>query len=81
VEKRWRIIWSAAASAITASARRAGVRLFATGHLEQLGGDFAVVYLNTLDDVSPEEFGAIPIKYADGRNDNWWNEPTVKSYL
>ncbi|NJM36269.1 MAG: hypothetical protein HC850_18025 [Rhodomicrobium sp.] len=58
-----------------------GVRVFATGYLEQLGGDFAVVFLNTLDDVSPEDFGAIPIKYADGRNDNWWNEPAVTSYL
>jgi hypothetical protein len=58
-----------------------GVRVFATGHLEQLGGDYAVVFLNTLDGVSEEEFGAIPIKYADGRHDNWWNEPKVTSYL
>jgi hypothetical protein len=58
-----------------------GVRVFATGHLEQIGGDFAVVYLNTLDDLTPEQFGEIPIKYADGRNDNWWNAPTVTSYL
>jgi hypothetical protein len=58
-----------------------GVRVFATGHLEQLGGDFAVAFLNTLDDVSEEEWGAIPIKYADGRNDNWWNAPKVTSHL
>ncbi|HET9231066.1 MAG TPA: GFA family protein [Vitreimonas sp.] len=58
-----------------------GVRVFATGHLEQLGGDFAVVFINTLDDLSPEELGEIPIKYADGRNDNWWNAPTVTNYL
>lgn len=57
-----------------------GVRVFATGHLEQLGGDFAVVFLNTLD-LEPDEFGAIPIKFADGRNDNWWNEPAVRNYL
>jgi hypothetical protein len=61
--------------------RTCGVRVFATGHLEQIGGDFAVVYLNTLDDLTPEQFGEIPIKYADGRNDNWWNAPTVTSYL
>jgi hypothetical protein len=58
-----------------------GVRVFATGHLEQLGGDFAVVCINTLDHITPEAFGEIPIKYGDGRNDNWWNEPVVTSYL
>jgi len=58
-----------------------GVRVFATGHLEQLGGDFAVVFINTLDDLSEEEFAAIPISYADGRQDNWWNPPKLTSYL
>lgn len=58
-----------------------GVRLFATGYLEQLGGDFAVVYVNTLDDLSEAALAAIPISYADGKHDNWWNEPAIKSYL
>lgn len=57
-----------------------GVRLFATGYLEQLGGDFAVVYVNTLDGLSDEEFAAIPVQYADGRND-WWNPPAVIAHL
>ncbi len=61
--------------------KNCGVRVFATGHLEQLGGDFAVVYINTIDGLDPDAFGAIPIKYGDGRNNNWWNEPTVTSYL
>lgn len=61
--------------------KNCGVRVFATGDIEQIGGPFAVVYLNTLDDLTPEDFGAIPIKYGDGRNDNWWNEPTITSYL
>jgi hypothetical protein len=58
-----------------------GVRLFATGHLEQLGGDFAVVFVNTLDDLSEGEFAAIPIVYADGSRDNWWVEPAIKGHL
>jgi hypothetical protein len=58
-----------------------GVRVFATGHLEQLGGDFAVVFVNTLDDLDDAAFAAIPIAYADGRNDNWWNPPAVTGHL
>jgi hypothetical protein len=61
--------------------KNCGVRVFATGHLEQLGGDFAVVFVNTLDDISDADFAAIPIAYADGRNDNWWNAPAVTSHL
>jgi hypothetical protein len=55
--------------------------VFATGTLEQLGGDFAVVMINTLDDVSEEEFAGVPISYADGKQDNWWNPPAHTSYL
>jgi hypothetical protein len=58
-----------------------GVRVFATGHLEQLGGDFAVVFVNTLDHLSDADFAAIPIAYADGCNDNWWNAPAVTAHL
>ncbi|MGD9980298.1 MAG: GFA family protein [Hyphomonadaceae bacterium] len=58
-----------------------GVRVFATGHLEQLGGDFAVVFVNTLDDLSDQDFAAIPIAYADGRHDNWWKAPAVTAHL
>lgn len=57
-----------------------GVRPFARGHLEQLGGDFVAVQIGALD-LTPEQFGAIPNKFADGLNDNWWNEPAVKNYL
>ena len=58
-----------------------GVRPFIKGHLEQLGGDFVSVQIGALDGLTPEEFGAIPIQFGDGKNDNWWNEPSVKSYL
>jgi hypothetical protein len=61
--------------------KNCGVRVFATGHLEQLGGDFAVVFVNTIDDMTDADFAAIPIAYADGRNDNWWNAPAVTAHL
>jgi hypothetical protein len=61
--------------------RTCGVRLFNAGHLAELGGDFVAVCVNTLDGLSEEEMAAIPIRYADGRNNNWWNEPRETSYL
>jgi hypothetical protein len=58
-----------------------GVITHGEGHLEQLGGDFVSIQVSTLDDVTPEEYAAVAIQFQDGRHDNWWNEPKVKSYL
>jgi hypothetical protein len=32
-------------------------------------------------DVPHDVLAAIPVKYSDGKNDNWWNEPQIKSHL
>jgi hypothetical protein len=58
-----------------------GITVYGEGSLEQLGGDFVSIQISTLDDVAPEELAAAPVQYQDGRHDNWWNEPAVKSYL
>jgi hypothetical protein len=34
-----------------------------------------------LDDISPEELAKLPIKYMDGRHDNWFSAPKVILYL
>lgn len=48
------------------------VYLFSRGHLAELGGDFASVNLNALDELDP--FQLAPI-YWDGRHDNWEGGP------
>ena len=48
--------------------KHCGVHLFQRGHLAELGGDFAGVLLNTLDDVDPS---TIDLTYWDGRHNNW----------
>lgn len=61
--------------------RHCGVRPFGRGHIEEIGGDYVSVKLACLDDVDPAELAAVPVKYGDGRNNNWWNAPAETRYL
>ena len=45
-----------------------GVYTFSRGELAELGGAFASINLNTLDDIDP---ALVPVRYWDGRHDNW----------
>lgn len=60
---------------------KCGVRPFSRGEVEELGGAFVSIQVATLDDVTPGQLASIPITYQDGREDNWWHEPALKSYL
>ena len=58
-----------------------GLHAYGHGHIEEIGGDYVSINVACLDDISPEELAALPVRYMDGRHDNWWNEPAVTSYL
>ena len=49
-----------------------GVYLFGRGDVPELGGPFASVSLNILDDVDPS---TLPCLHWDGRHDNWQAGP------
>jgi len=51
-----------------------GVRVFAQGEQEALGGAFYAVAIASLDDADPDELLAA-IKYVDGRHDRYDQPP------
>lgn len=61
--------------------RTCGVRPFGRGHIEALGGEFASIAIHCLDDVYAAGLAAVPIRYFDGRNDDWWSTPAHTGYL
>jgi hypothetical protein len=57
-----------------------GVNTFSTGATAALGPFHAVV-LACLDDASLDELLAAPVRYLDGRNDNWTTPPAETRHL
>ena len=61
--------------------RHCGVRPFGRGYVEQIGGDYVSVNLACLDDVEPQELIAAPLRWCDGRANNWMNPPAETRHL
>jgi len=54
--------------------RTCGVRTFARGNIDWLGGTFHAVSVPTLD-LTPEQLAAIPIRYVNGRDNRYEEAP------
>jgi hypothetical protein len=52
-----------------------GVRLYAAGDAEFMGGKFYALAVATLDDVDPEELATAPMKFIDNRHDRFDRAP------
>jgi hypothetical protein len=61
--------------------RNCGVRGFSRGSLEELGGDFVSVRLNVLDDLDPTEWAEAPVRYSNGRDNDWYHPPAEVRHL
>lgn len=61
--------------------RHCGVRPFGKGHVDVIGGDFYFVNVSCLDDVEPSELIDAPMRFSDGRNNNWQETPAETRHL
>lgn len=52
-----------------------GVRAYGYGDIEEVGGKYVSVNLACLE-VDDEKLAAAPIKYFNGRDNDWWHEPS-----
>ncbi len=60
--------------------RTCGVRGFARGHHPQIG-DYVTVQLAALDTAEPQELIAAPVRYANGRENDWMHVPAETRHL
>jgi hypothetical protein len=58
-----------------------GVRTFERGHVKEIGGDYVSIKLASLDEVDPRELLAAPVRYANGRDNKWWEPPAETRHL
>jgi hypothetical protein len=58
-----------------------GVASFGHGHIEQIGGAFYSINVACLDDATPAELLEGPIRYMNGRDNEWWHEPAETRHL
>jgi hypothetical protein len=58
-----------------------GVYAFVSASEPDMGGAFFCVNVACLDDVTPDELAAAPIRYEDGAHDQWGRAPALTSYL
>jgi hypothetical protein len=60
--------------------RQCGVKAFGRGHLEDLG-EFYAINVACLDNATPAELAEAPVRYEDGKHNNWESPPEETRHL
>jgi hypothetical protein len=60
---------------------KCAVRSFERGYLEVLGGEYITINLGCLDNMEPAELLGAPVRYMDGRNNDWFSAPAETRHL
>jgi hypothetical protein len=61
--------------------RTCGVRSYGHGDIPELGGAFYTIMLASLDDVPAQRLAALPVRYYNGRDNDWFNVPAETGHL
>ena len=61
--------------------KHCGLRPFSRGHVPEIGGDFVSINVACLDNVPDAELAALPVRYSNGRDNDWMHEPAVTRHL
>jgi hypothetical protein len=61
--------------------RHCGVRPFGRGYIEAIGGEYVSINLACLDDIEPQALIDAPLRFSDGRHDNWMSTPLETGHL
>jgi hypothetical protein len=61
--------------------KHCGVHAYGVGYLEVIGGAYVSINVACLDDIAQEDLAAVPVRYMDGRGNNWFETPAVTSHL
>ncbi len=61
--------------------RNCGVHPFVHGNIPEIGGEFYSVSVAVLDDVDVTELSNAPVKYYNGRDDDWVNPPAHTQHM
>jgi len=61
--------------------RNCGIRVYTEGNIPEIGGAYLSISLPALDDLPVSELVAAPVRYMNGRDDDWFHVPAETRQL